>query len=95
VVESWSHHLESLENKFTNQGYKIWECEKNSKKVNAQFAETYYNPTKECWQDWVALQECMNCNKVLCGVHDEDGQEEIYLYFDKEFQRHRYHLHDQ
>ncbi len=71
-----------LEYKFTNKDYKIWMWEL-SKKVDAQFAWTYYKLTKECWQDWVALEECMNCIEVLCGVDDEDGEKEIYLDFNK------------
>jgi hypothetical protein len=29
----------------------------------------------------------MNCIKVLCGIDNEDGREEIYLYFDKNFSK--------
>jgi len=70
-----------LENKFT----KVikYDSETFQKKINAQFAWIYYKPTKECWEDWVALEDCMNCIKVLCRVDHEDGKEEIYLDFNK------------
>ncbi len=76
-----------LESKFTNQGYKIWECENFQKKLMCNLYKLYYKPTKECWEDWVALEDCMNCIKVLCGIDNEDGREEIYLYFDKNFSK--------
>ncbi len=70
-----------LENKFTK--VITYESETFQKKVDAQFAWIYYKPTKECWEDWVALEDCMNCIKVLCRVDHEDGKEEIYLDFNK------------
>lgn len=63
---------------------RVWEL---SKKVDAQFAWTYYKPTKECGEDWVALEDCMNCIKILCRVNDKDGEEEIYLDFNKNFSK--------
>jgi hypothetical protein len=74
-----------LESKFTNQGYNIWKSENFQKKLMCNLHKLYYKPTKECWEDWVALEDCMNCIKVLCGIDDEDGWEEIYLHFDKNF----------
>jgi hypothetical protein len=60
-----------LENKFTNQGYKIWKCENFKKKL-------MHNLQK------LTIIQYMNWIKVLCGVDDENGPEEIYLYFDKD-----------